>query len=47
MKVNINVFLTLRDQKRMYSNDMKENERTKEIHIAEREGKNIHVYIVD
>jgi hypothetical protein len=32
-KVNINVLLTLREQKRMYSSETKENERTKEIHI--------------
>jgi hypothetical protein len=31
----------------MYSNEMKGNEATKEIHITEREGKkNMHVYIL-
>jgi hypothetical protein len=32
-------FLILREQKRIYSNEMKENETTKAIHITEREGK--------
>jgi hypothetical protein len=33
IKVNVSAFLTLREQKRMYSSEMKENERTKEKHI--------------
>jgi hypothetical protein len=39
-------FLTLREQERMYSSEMKANERTKEIHIQqkEKEDKRIHVY---
>ncbi len=38
-------FLTLKEQKRMYSNEMKGNETTKEIHITEREGKKTYMYI--